>query len=1363
MKISIPNLIKLIILAGIILLSGPVHSQSTDEQYQAAIESADSYFEQGDYLNAKASYQVAAGLKPDEQYPKDRLKESISLLRVQMQQSALYNDKINFADRLFEEQSFEKAITAYEEALKVMPAEDYPQQQIAKINKIREEEAANEAMYAALLSEGDALFASENFKGARAKYEEARNIYPARDKALDKLQLTDQRLEEIAAQQSGYQKAISQAEMYHARKDYENELKAYEEAVALKPNEALPQVKIRELNDFLRQYESYNAFVSKADELYINKQYEKAKLEYQKALEVLPDEPYPKEIISKINLALAEKTEKDRAAYEEALAKADALYNQEDYESAMQAYSEALRYWPDGEHARKRIGSITEIMAMQKAKEEAYANTITLADKLFANEEYESAKAEYRKAADINPFQQYPKVRMDEIDLILAEIRNKLDQYESIIVGADKLFNAGDYKEARIQYLRAQDILSDRSYPEGQIRMIDEILGLEKATREEYEAAISRGDAHFEQREWEDAKVDYVAATDLIPEEQYPKDKISEINTMLAQLKAEQETYTLTLKTADELLAANDYQAALREYEKASEIFSDEEYPRQKIEEINLILAEEAAREELQANYAGAIEEADKLLERENFSEAKEKYEEALRLMAGEAYPTEKIAEINGILAEQARLQGVEEAYAAAIDAGNTYFEGSNYSLAKTEYEKAIALKPEEEYPRTRITEIDGLLAAMAEQDRIDQAYASALGRADNLFNTTAYEEARKAYLEALEIKPEENYPKEKIEEIQTIQAELARQAKLNEDYTIALETADSFFAGKQYSEAREAYQRAAELKPDEEYPATKIAQIDTLMAQLEQERQTEEAYANAIARGDNYLSNKDYRNAKAEFESALALKANEAYPQEKISEIDTILAEEARLAMEEQEYNKAVTTADRAFGLADYALAAQAYRQALEIRNGDAYAERKLEEVNAILAEEARLAEIEENYNTAITAADAAFNARQYEEAREQYLAALAIRENGEYPAGKIREIDALIEEQARILALNQQYDKAISTADSLFALKEYESAIASYNKALALKPDEAMPAQKISEAENILYEIAQQKALDEQYAAGISEADEFLARGAYMEALEAYKDASALKPGEAYPKNKIAEINMQLEELEEERQKAFDAAIAKADSYYDLGNYRSAKASYQTALDIKSDEPYARERLDEVTILYQAELEELKAEYRQFIADADNYFNKKIYDGAIENYRLAAAILPDEDYPGRMISKITRIINDNAITDINKLAQVIPDNTSRKFPFTPLPVNVRKANYILIKAKNVSDHDFKMLINFGRDNSKNGGVVLQVPEGKQTRDYIIRIGGLYKWFSEDNNWVSVLPEGGDIEVALIRISKSD
>ena len=57
----------------------------------------------------------------------------------------------------------------------------------------------------------------------------------------------------------------------------------------------------------------------------------------------------------------------------------------------------------------------------------------------------------------------------------------------------------------------------------------------------------------------------------------------------------------------------------------------------------------------------------------------------------------------------------------------------------------------------------------------------------------------------------------------------------------------------------------------------------------------------------------------------------------------------------------------------------------------------------------------------------------------------------------------------------------------------------------------------------------------------------------------------------------------------------------------------------------------------------------------------------------------------------------------------------------------------------------------------------SKNGGFVLQVPEGEDYNDFIVRVGNQYKWFSEDNDWISIYPENGDIEISLVRISTSD
>jgi len=139
------------------------------------------------------------------------------------------------------------------------------------------------------------------------------------------------------------------------------------------------------------------------------------------------------------------------------------------------------------------------------------------------------------------------------------------------------------------------------------------------------------------------------------------------------------------------------------------------------------------------------------------------------------------------------------------------------------------------------------------------------------------------------------------------------------------------------------------------------------------------------------------------------------------------------------------------------------------------------------------------------------------------------------------------------------------------------------------------------------------------------------------------------------------------------------------------------------------------------------------------------------------------ASLLKPEEAYPKEMASRILKLLSERSIVQINKDPLLIANNTQHKFEFNPVPAKDRKSNYIFFKARNVSKHEYKLIISFGKDQSKNGGVVIKVPAGADIYDYIIRISSQYKWFSDDNNWISFYPEGGDIEVSLMQVSYSD
>jgi tetratricopeptide (TPR) repeat protein len=116
-----------------------------------------------------------------------------------------------------------------------------------------------------------------------------------------------------------------------------------------------------------------------------------------------------------------------------------------------------------------------------------------------------------------------------------------------------------------------------------------------------------------------------------------------------------------------------------------------------------------------------------------------------------------------------------------------------------------------------------------------DKEYNEIIATADNLFDQQKYNDAKTYYLKALEIKEEEEYPVQRIEEIDEI---LRREAELR--YQNEINSADSFFAAQEYEKAINGYIKASKIKPEERYPKDKINEINKLLAELNKQPEQE-------------------------------------------------------------------------------------------------------------------------------------------------------------------------------------------------------------------------------------------------------------------------------------------------------------------------------------------------------------------------------------------------------------------------------------------------------------------------------------------------------------------------------------------
>ncbi|MCB0401786.1 MAG: hypothetical protein KDD41_06865 [Flavobacteriales bacterium] len=817
--------------------------------------------------------------------------------------------------------------------------------------------------------------------------------------------------------------------------------------------------------------------------------------------------------------------------------------------------------------------------AERKAKQKDYDAAIAAADKLFNSEKWTEAKPLYEKASNIFPDESYPLFQLGEIEDKLAGLEEMNKRYQAAIDKGDAAFKEREWEKAINAYEIALEV-KEADYPKNKIKEVEDIMKNEEKVNEQYKDAIAAADAAFDDKSYDKAKENYQKAATLKSYEDYPKQRLTEIDKILAELAAKEKEYKDALAEADNLFNAKDYEKSIPAYTKASGIKPDESYPKERIEEATAKLAEQKALEE---RYKALIADADDAFGTKSYEEAQSKYEEASELKSNEQYPKDKINEIKSILAASKKL---EEDYAAVIEQGDLAFSGEKYEEAKVAYEKALTLKAKEQYPKDKIEEIKAKLEALQAQKALDEKYNALIASADAAFGSKNYDKAKTDYEAAKKVKPAETYPPEKIAEIEGI---LAEQDRINREYADAIKDGDIAFTDKEYEKARSFFEKALELKPAEQYPKDKLAAIKIKIDEQLANMQLDEKYNALIKSADFAFENEKYENAKADYNAALGVKPAEKYPKDQLKAIE------------------------------------------------DKLAQLKKEEENALAAEAAR--KKREYYEAVIAQADAEFTAQNYQVATQKYTEASAIMPDESYPKEKIKEIEKLLADlaaknaanEAAALAqkqLDEKYNALIASADGAFNAEAYEKAKTDYKAALALKPSESYPAERIKEIDALL---AAQKAKEEEIKVM----------------------SNAMK----------------------QKQQQYDSYIALGDQNFGSKQYKLAKSNYEMAIGIMPNEQYPKDRIKEIESILadlamkekqdrdaaQAEKEKREA-YEKLIYEGDRAMKTEEYRIAQSNFNAALNLYPDEKYPSDMLVKIAELLNKKQEVKEEEVVEVTP-----------------------------------------------------------------------------------------------------
>lgn len=977
----------------------------------------------------------------------------------------------------------------------------------------------------------------------------------------------------------------------------------------------------REVETYLRKKQNYDRLIQQADNQFNNQEYSTSRESYVAASAIFPDEQYPIDRINQLNDLLAQKDARDRQI-NDIIAEADKLLEENKFEEAQEKYLEAMQLSPGDESIQAKINNARNKQTQYRQLSGNYNELITKADEAYNSSLYRTALGFYKQATEIKPDEEYPKKRIDELNTILAELREKERLYNEAIEKADNYYRVLDYENALEFYQEALSYKPDEKHPRERVETINKYLLTVQQREEQYNSFIEQGETAFDKKEYESALEAFRQASGLKPTETYPKERIAEIDRLIRELADKQRRYDRAIEAGDAAFNENNYNNALSSFRTASEIFPDEEYPREMQNKINNILMNRA---ELNARYNEFIQLADAAFEKDELNEARSNYQEALNLKSNERYPAQRINEINQILNSR----------------------------------------------------------------EIDEKYNIAIQNADNNFNNENYNDALASYNEAIRLKPNEAYPRQRINEINDI---LEKLGSIEEQYANTIEFADKAFENKEYSSARDSYQRALELKPNEVYPKDKISQIDRILADL-----------------------------------------------------DT-----------EEKYNKAVNDGDIAFNSENYNQAISKYREALSIRPGESYPAGKIAEAERMLSNQQ---EIERKYNEAITQGDNAFNQKSYESAIGFYQTASDLKPSEQYPKSRISEINSIL---AQRKSVDEQYNTLIEEAQQAFNENNYNRAISLYENAIELKPNEAFPKEQIEMINNL---IAEQNRINEEYREAISNADKLFLNRAYQRAKGLYEAASELKPDEAYPKGRIAEIDRILARLLGVEQ-TYKDAISDGDKYFRLENYIRARDSYRRALEIKPNEKYPKDKLAEIERIISSQVGE-SASYNAAIEEADRYFTQRQFFQARDSYQEALSIRSNEDYPQKRIIEINELLAmssemnafyNRGFMDVSNVREVIKNNNEKRYYFVPFDRR-RTGSYLMVKAENLSNKNIRLFVNYGKDQSRHGGFTVTIGGDTGVQDLKIDISNQRRWISDKGNWISIYPQGGDMEILQIQI----
>lgn len=987
----------------------------------------------------------------------------------------------------FDGKEYDQALAKYESAKSLKPTETAPQTKIDEIKLIlikqAEENKKNENI-TKLLTEGEALIASKSWEDAKVKYNQVLTLAPAHETAKAKIKEIDAALAELktlADKDAKFTELVSKGDADAAADKGDLAIANYKLALKIKEDAGVQQkiVAIQsKLDEALANKElnaNYQAEITEADKLFGEKKYTQAKDKYSAALGLKPLETYPKEKITAIETLLAkELADKEKAdKIKQLLAEGATLMTAKNYENAKTKYESVLAIDDANSTAQTKLNEINTALASQMdqaAKDKEFNVLKTEGLSLLSQNQLNPAKTKLTAALQIKDDAEV-KSKIAEIDATLKANADKTAKITSLLTEGQKLYDDKKLAESKLKYEAVLSLESENTEAKSKITAIDAALAQQMNAdqqKAEFEKLKKEGFDLAKAQNYEGAIAKLQSALQ-IQNDPTVQAKLDEVKGILNSNQDKVAKIAGLLENGKQLMADTKFDQAKVKYNEVLVLDPTNSEAKLKLAQIETEIAKLSSQNQQKAQFEQLKTEGYELASAKKYTQAKSKLEQALALQE-DAPIRQKIAEIDAAIALAGESEQKNKQYQDLVSAGQTSIDTKNYSDALDKFKQASSLKPSEQLPKTKISEINELIKNDSKSSELDAKYLALIEKGDQLVIGKDYVTAISKYNEALALKPTEILPVDKAKIAQGLADQMSRNQN-DVQYEKILSTISQKIETKEFDRAKELIDRALTLRPEDNRPKALLRDIENL----------EKLNANFISlmlQGDKEAEAKSYNKAINFYEQAKVLIPGSLEPDEKIAALRLAMDSQNKLDEKDQLFNTYVSNGDIAAASTNYDIALNNYQNALNIKPGHAPTVAKIKDIQARLDElannKAKSAEIQNQFNAIVKEADDFFNSEAYPDAIGKYKKALELIPTSAYAQKQLVESQNRSSKMA-IIEVEREYMKILSAADRYMRETNYTKATELYKRALSFRASDPYPKKKLAEIDAILNPVSE------------------------------------------------------------------------------------------------------------------------------------------------------------------------------------------------------------------------------------------------------------------------------------------------